>query len=84
MQVCSVLTARWAVAGGAGEICSKAEAVPFGGFAATKAGLFFDLWAYFAVADFGFGLLATSDFRFPFPGGPGAGISRRSLGFSPF
>ena len=45
---------------------------------------FCDLWGYFSVADFGFGLLATSDFRFPFPGGPGARISRRSLGFSPF
>lgn len=45
---------------------------------------FCDLWGYFSVADFRFGLLATSDFRFPFPGGPGARISRRSLGFSPF
>ena len=45
---------------------------------------FCDLLGYFVVADFGFGLLATSDFRFPFPGGPGARISRRSIGFSPF
>ncbi len=43
-----------------------------------------DFWGYFVVADFGFGLLATSDFRFSFPGSPGAGISRRSLGFCHF
>ena len=32
---------------------------------------FCDLRGYFSAADYRFGLLATSDFQFPFPGGPG-------------
>ena len=39
---------------------------------------------FFSVADCRSGLLATSDFRFPFLGGPGSRISSRSPGFLPF
>ena len=45
---------------------------------------FCDLLGYFSVADFWFGLLATSDFRCAFQSSRGARISRRSLGFCCF
>ena len=35
LQARSAPTARWAVAGRAGELCSQAQAMPFGGFAPT-------------------------------------------------